>query len=924
MGRRRAALSLEFVMTTKGVAVRLYPTGQAEVKNAFAEVGQAGTREAERLADAFEQNSARAERAMRNAAANAAKLSFIDPSMGSFNIVDQGRVTQQDQTQQFREAKKALADFNAEQAAYERRAATIRGLLDPLWAAQERYNKSIAEARTLNQAKLLTDEQLIQRERQLTLVLEQETIAIARHGQSMGRGGMASLQAGQQVQDFFIQVQGGQSILIAASQQLSQLGFVLQGTEGAAGSFAKLISGPYGTAVLIGVSVLSLLIPKLLETKEGVKKAVEELEKQAKASEDAGQAAIVFAHTQDGVHDSLLKAEDARKKATDGLLSHAEASNIAAKNNLEFIDGNLRAAQSLLALRRAQLEQLNGAGGSATAGTINGISGMSSEVEALEKTIAGMRADRQSWNLELEQSRADLAVEAGKRAADPVARLNRQFDAEVKAARDLAAANHEVSKSLTEQVAAIEKRRQAAIKAAQDDGRKPNYGREVAEDNRADLLAAAQRYAGLSEHRDKGALESLFRQANVSIDPEMVKWCAAFVNAVLATQGLKGTGSLAAKSFLGFGQATSSPTAGDIVVSSRRGQDHVGFFEGFDARGNVKLFSGNSSDKVGESIVNKSDVLGFRRAPTAAQAFADEAKAAKDAEEATARLLDRIGQIEDGFDPAAAAARKLAGQLDDIRKAEGDLLKGGGDISISRGALAMLGAAHPDFLKSDTSWLKRGGEAFDQTMSQWLQEGEVKWKAYEDAANKAGQVVIDNFETMKRAGESLVDTVLSPNTWKSWGSAGKAILREIRNELITLAALNPIKNLLFGDKLPTLLTGLGSLFGRTPAVPHNAAGTEYWSGGMTWVGENGAELLNLPAGSRIRSASAARQAFADGGVNDNRPIIHNDFRGAVVTEDLYRFAMAQADAAAVRGAAGGSRMAVDDMARRRRQSLAGF
>lgn len=40
---------------------------------------------------------------------------------------------------------------------------------------------------------------------------------------------------------------------------------------------------------------------------------------------------------------------------------------------------------------------------------------------------------------------------------------------------------------------------------------------------------------------------------------------------------------------------------------------------------------------------------------------------------------------------------------------------------------------------------------------------------------------------------------------------------------------------------------------------HNAAGTENWRGGLTWVGETGPELVNLPRGSQIISNEDSRQ-----------------------------------------------------------------
>lgn len=42
---------------------------------------------------------------------------------------------------------------------------------------------------------------------------------------------------------------------------------------------------------------------------------------------------------------------------------------------------------------------------------------------------------------------------------------------------------------------------------------------------------------------------------------------------------------------------------------------------------------------------------------------------------------------------------------------------------------------------------------------------------------------------------------------------------------------------------------------------YNAPGTDYWRGGMTWVGENGPELVSLPRGSSIMSASESSGAM---------------------------------------------------------------
>lgn len=48
-----------------------------------------------------------------------------------------------------------------------------------------------------------------------------------------------------------------------------------------------------------------------------------------------------------------------------------------------------------------------------------------------------------------------------------------------------------------------------------------------------------------------------------------------------------------------------------------------------------------------------------------------------------------------------------------------------------------------------------------------------------------------------------------------------------------------------------------------PIYEHNAAGTDYWRGGPTWVGEEGPEIVNLPRGSKVASNEKS-MAMANG------------------------------------------------------------
>ena len=68
-------------------------------------------------------------------------------------------------------------------------------------------------------------------------------------------------------------------------------------------------------------------------------------------------------------------------------------------------------------------------------------------------------------------------------------------------------------------------------------------------------------------------------------------------------------------------------------------------------------------------------------------------------------------------------------------------------------------------------------------------------------------------------------------------------------------------------------------FGRN--IGRNADGTDYWPGGLTWVGERGPELVSLPQGSRVYSAEDSRNMGGDtfnfninaSGINDIQSLI---------------------------------------------------
>lgn len=140
--------------------------------------------------------------------------------------------------------------------------------------------------------------------------------------------------------------------------------------------------------------------------------------------------------------------------------------------------------------------------------------------------------------------------------------------------------------------------------------------------NETDPLSIAKSFKGVDEVKDAKVLASFIKKTTgMGINPAKTAWCAAFVNGVLGASGGQGTGSLAARSFLNWGDKVSEPEEGDVAVFSR-GSDpskgHVGFYMGEEVKDGVKyirVLSGNQSDSVNESLYPASKLLGYRRSP---------------------------------------------------------------------------------------------------------------------------------------------------------------------------------------------------------------------------------------------------------------------------------------------------------------------
>ena len=178
------------------------------------------------------------------------------------------------------------------------------------------------------------------------------------------------------------------------------------------------------------------------------------------------------------------------------------------------------------------------------------------------------------------------------------------------------------------------------------------------------------------------------------------------------------------------------------------------------------------------------------------------------------------------------------------------------------------------------------------------------------------------WQELKGFGEGFIDNVLNPQNWTNWRDVAISALQDIAQELLKLSLINPLKNLAFGENLPTSssLGGIGgilsSLFGGGGGNPfagneadvlasltasntagfanifdsigHFAGGGDPPVGMPSLVGEQGAELFVpkvagtiIPTGmtGRLMAIAAGRDRSGSGPAQWPAPSIH--FHGPV-------------------------------------------
>ena len=804
-------------MAQPKVAIRLGTEGKQEIVRDFKEIGDAGDASAQRAARAYEKASQDIEAAQRRQTAAAQKIAAIAPqtatqmrindTVGTGSVLNEGSA---------RISAAAFREAIAAQEEYERGAARLRAALDPAFAAQQRFNAEMAEARTLIANGAITLDEYSQK-----LWLEKQALEAAAGGQGRIATSSAAMKAGLQsagfqVQDFLVQVNGGTGALRAFSMQAPQLIGSLQlmahgADEGASrfSAFARLLGGPWGVALGIAIPAAAMLAEKLLDDSDASKEAQKAADKHRESIDALNKS----------MRDSIQTAED-KARANYILL---ESERLAAVQAEKRLQADLARAKADADKKRDDVKM------TARGDVINpGFVRASQEVARLEAELKKSQ-DRlaelmQTSTIAMGQYQATII----DKMMDPRGKVNRDFDRQ----RNEAIQNGKGAEAL----ARIERARDAELQ-------------KIEESEKALRSSAAAR-----------------RDGDTATPSQVSKLLLeAFGGTITSTTG----GKHVKGSYHPRGQAVDFVPTGGMGAISKEQIRAVLQGAGLEIKELLGPGDKGHSDHFhvawsgGKGEMDSARIVG--------QLVADEVRKSLALEkERNEWINDQSRHVgETAADALYKEGERLAENQRTMAQMRADISGGTALLNVEWELRSKNRDVIADMLELERYRLDLTKQFPDATAEQ----------VTELLAAKQGQIEMNrlledysrNWQEMTDFGRGFVDTVLSPSTWSSWGDAGKAILGELQNEMMKLAVINPIKNALFGDGLPTLGSVIG-LFGSrssgsdivlgggySRAIGGNAVGTEYWSGGMTYVGEQGRELVDLPRGSKVYNANDSRR-----------------------------------------------------------------
>lgn len=378
-----------------------------------------------------------------------------------------------------RDAAEAATRLAGAQQQLAREAIEVRSAIDPMYAAQLRFDQEMEKADRLLAAGVFGQREYAQAVQIARTNLQQHAAVVAgnvmqeaNHGRQLARTQFAMQNVSYSAQDMFTQLSMNANFFNVLAVQGMQATGAMTVLEGRLGKFATFMQGPWGLAISGGILVLGALTKDLDLFDDKLGDATEKLKKDAAESALAETAKKRFARSIEGVTAATIEQAKALDAAARSEESAAERANINAKNKLAEALAVRQATSARLDEALALERSLKGSPLTNAYLSQNGErSQLQDRIKDLEAEKAKADAQVRKQQAQVEETRVDLAQEAARRSVDPIARINRLYDEQAQAAERAARAEARrgatVTSNLTNQLALIERNRKAALEAEQ-------------------------------------------------------------------------------------------------------------------------------------------------------------------------------------------------------------------------------------------------------------------------------------------------------------------------------------------------------------------------------------------------------------------------------------------------------------------------
>jgi hypothetical protein len=655
---------------------------------------------------------------------------------------------------------------------------------------------------------------------------------LAKAGQNAGqkirdsRTGFA--QVGMQINQFGTQVASGTSMATAFVQQIGDVGWSLSTMGGTLGKVGSILAGPWGIAIMGAVMGLKALWD-----------ATSEEEKQIKKLDDAFALGAVSAKNLKAVTDLLAQSND---KVTRSAYGAAVAERQLALNTLATAEASIAKLRAAAANKPQAMTGMMGVASQAVVQQLT-----SADISRLEQSIATARKSLAIQDVTIAHlnSTMDQSTRVQNAWTDGLANLQDKLNS-----GKINVDEFRVSSMMLQAQYAADTKAIQAEKEAQKDANREK--REAA--------AAARKHANEIK-RQVGEYENA------------TDWLKKQINLYTSESTAVGKSKNKLEEYLDTVSKLRSLPGGEQFFRANEGallrvQNAIA--------GEVDKKNYEDFQKIAESLSNKTVPEWKVKLEQLAEAY--KKVNAEQHPDAVMEFNDAIDAVVGGpineaikkYDDLIAKSNGVDDSFEVMRQQFVDSIAAaqqmGRDVSVLNEQLAILDQKHSELkIAERNAEIRKSFESIGMSVNDAFKGMLTAGMSWKDGMKGIINAVIDElwrlFVVQQIVG--MVKNVLGGFLGGGGGlkmpsvasqvSASDAVLSNIVSNSQAGAVFIPGTNLIDWSKT-------------FDPIGKNANGTPYWQGGLTWVGERGPELVNLPRGAGVIPAHRASQ-MGSGGIN---------------------------------------------------------